>query len=61
MNTSSCWFSGVGRRVVGKAVSGHVSPDGAHTTLLEYLIWKYSTGKILPQEQAVRGTGCESW
>lgn len=32
-----------GQRMVGKAMSGHVSPDGAHTILMEYLSWKYST------------------
>lgn len=37
------------RRGVGKAMPERVSSDGAQMFLMEYLSWKYSTWKILPQ------------
>lgn len=36
-------------RGVGEAVPERVSSDGAQTFLMEYLSWKYSPWKILPQ------------
>lgn len=48
-------------RGVGKAMPEHVSLHGAQTFLMDYLSWKYSTWKILPQGALCQPEGTGSY
>lgn len=48
-------------RAMGKAMPEHVSLHGAQTFLMEYLSWKYSMWKILPQGALCQPEGTGSY